>query len=67
MPESIRSWGELIDPPHRMTSRDAVAVPVDPSFREYVTPTARRPSNSTRRANAPVRISRFGRLRAGRR
>ena len=56
MPDSIRSCGELITPPARMTSRSARATWRSPRCR-YSTPTARLPSNRMRVASAPSRPS----------
>ena len=50
-PDSMRSCGELMLPPHRITSREASAS-ADCPRRTYSTPTARRPSTRMRHVSA---------------
>ncbi len=64
MPDSIRSWGELIAPPATITSRAAPSVSTPPAL-AISTPVARPFCTSTRRVRAPVMMVRFGRPAAG--
>ena len=64
MPDSISSCGLFTAPPHSTTSRRARTTRRWPSWLNS-TPTARRPSNSTRVAVASVSRVRFGLRRTG--
>ena len=59
--EAVADVCTSLAPPQRMTSRDAASANA-PAAVVYRTPLARRPSNSTLRAIAPVMIFRFARL-----
>ena len=59
-PESCSSCGELMAPPHRITSA-AFTVWRPRPRRAYSTPTARLPSNTIFVVNAHVSTVRFGR------
>ena len=59
-PESCSSCGELIAPPHRMTSAASTCSPPRRPSLEYSTPVALVPENSTLLTIAPVRTVRFG-------
>src|SRR5215472_5990122 len=52
MPDSIKSWGELTVPPHRMISRSAQIVS-RPPLRRTSTPRARLPSDNDPHGNRP--------------
>ncbi len=65
-PDSMSSCGELTAPPDRMTSPSTCTSVVAP-WREYRTPIARVPANSTDDTSASVRTVRFDRSSAGRR
>ena len=64
IPESIRTWGVLMAPALKMTSRAAVALALAPS-RVYDTPAARLPSMVTLPTSASVTTSKFFRERMG--
>jgi hypothetical protein len=64
MPESISTCGELNAPPHRITSRSAVARSTWPPF-SYPTPVARLPCMVIRATSARTSTDRFFRFIAG--